>query len=91
MKNYKQLIITTGLMMGLAIGIVSATHCNVKQTIRTEFEKYSIGQELKSVYSEYNMLIKNKAHGAKVPQSRLDKLQYKAKILRAELNSLETQ
>ena len=91
MKNYKQLIITTGLMMGLAIGAVYVAQFKVIETMKLELEKFHISQELQSVYSEYNMLMYNKAHGAKVPQSRLDRLQYRAKDLRANLNSLETQ
>ncbi|MGL5803205.1 MAG: hypothetical protein ACRCX7_11525 [Cetobacterium sp.] len=88
MKNYKQLILTTAIMLGVASATLYITNENTKATISKEIEKFHINQELKSIYSEYNLLIKNQMHGAKIPQSRLDKLQIRAKELRERHYSL---
>ncbi|MGL5593838.1 MAG: hypothetical protein ACRDDH_07895 [Cetobacterium sp.] len=87
MKNYKQLIITTAIMLGLASATLYIANSNAKEQIKHEITKYHLQQELKDVYSEYNLLIKNKAHGANIPQSRLDKLEEKASELRARLRT----
>ncbi|MGL5797534.1 MAG: hypothetical protein ACRCYT_04930 [Cetobacterium sp.] len=74
----------------IALSILFATigygvHALKSEGLSTRITKHSIQNELQDVYSEYNMLLKNKAHGAPVPQSRLDGLQLKAKQLKTKL------
>lgn len=77
------------MIMGISatmFGICMSYHN--RDYIKTELHRYEIKQELKSTYSEYNMLLKNKRHGANVPQDRLDKLQLKARMLKIVLQDI---
>lgn len=69
-------------MFGIGLGYHN------RDNIKTELHKYEIKAELKNTYSEYNMLMKNKQHGANVPQERLDKLQLKARMLKIALKNM---
>ncbi|MGL5713262.1 MAG: hypothetical protein ACRCX2_09605 [Paraclostridium sp.] len=81
----KKFITILSLASIFSVGAYVISH---KQEFKTEFQKYEIKAELKDTYSQYNMLMKNKRHGANVPQQRLDNLQEKANELKARLKTL---
>ncbi|MGL5716110.1 MAG: hypothetical protein ACRCX2_24045 [Paraclostridium sp.] len=81
----KRLLVILGISATM-FGIGMSYHN--RDYIKTELHRYEIKQELKSTYSEYNMLLKNKKHGAPIPQDRLDKLQLKARMLKIVLQDI---
>lgn len=81
----KKSIIALSILLGtIGYGI----HELNNKALSLRYKEYQVKQELKSTYSEYNMLVKNKKHGAPIPQARLDILQVKSTELKAKIKFL---